>query len=422
MNAFDLYEAIGEAGEPYLAHSERRVTRKSRRLLLLCLALGLLLAATATTVAASPTVRDWLFGVKKLQTVRMGERISIVQGDTVYERGSYLAVTPEAELKEEYPATLETYYVPMYLAEHWTAGDPDSVEQEYPELFRQVDVLRKSENLEIHLVFEEPDSVTENGNPVRVSYHQYAAPLLTRGEPLLLLELPPDNSYTGFEQTIAGYGVRVIVIPAWKTTLHAADAWYWYFWSDGSYVYSVGLNRKPEQGLIENIISSLAPVKSLRKYVKTEREGPPPVPLTRNLAPAWVPEGYALREDFEPYSFEDGYVSFFWFGPPVESGRRGYFRLTLCTDPGEPEAQRLFWAAEAFPEFRDHTETECTVRGRPAVLYESRLAVELIWQEEDGVTVELHSEHERRLSGAELLQIAESLQGAPIPSIEEETP
>ena len=48
--------------------------------------------------------------------------------------------------------------------------------------------------------------------------------------------------------------------------------------------------------------------------------------------------------------------------------------------------------------------------------------MELIWQEEDGVTVELHSEYERRLSGTQLLQIAESLEDAPIPVFKEEMP
>ena len=66
--------------------------------------------------------------------------------------------------------------------------------------------------------------------------------------------------------------------------------------------------------------------------------------------------------------------------------------------------------------------TECTVRGCPAVLYESKLAAALIWQEADGLTVELHSEYERRLSGAQLLRIAESLEDAPLPICEEETP
>ncbi len=422
MNAFDLYEAIGEVEEQYLQHSERRVSRKGRQVLALCLTLGLLIAGMTVTVFASPTVRSWLFGVKKLQTVRMGERIAIVSGDFQYEQNSFLSVIPEAELRENPPETLETFYVPRVLAEEWIPGDPAAAELEYPDLFRQVEANRQSKNLETCLVFFAPDPAPAQDGRTRAVYHQYAASLLQSGEPLLLLELGPDSVYTARDETVADRGVCSVFIPAWSSELRSGQAQYWYFWSDGSYIYSVGFNREPAQALLESILTGLQPVNSLRKYVKTEREGPPPVPLTRNLTPAWVPEGYALREDYEPYSFEDGYVSFFWFGPGEGTGRRGYFRLTLCTDPGEPEAQRLFWAAEAFPEFRDHTETECTVRGRPAVLYESRLAVELIWQEEDGVTVELHSEYEGRLSGTQLLQIAESLQDAPIPSIEEETP
>jgi hypothetical protein len=422
MNAFDLYEAIGDVEEQYLQHSERRVSRKGRQVLVLCLTLGLLIAGMTVTVFASPTVRSWLFGVKKLQTVRMGERIAIVSGDFQYEQNSFLSVIPEAELRENPPETLETFYVPRVLAEEWIPGDPAAAELEYPDLFRQVEANRQSKNLETCLVFFAPDPAPAQDGRTRAVYHQYAASLLQSGEPLLLLELGPDSVYTARDETVADRGVCSVFIPAWSSELRSEQAQYWYFWSDGDYLYSVGFNCPPEQALLESILTGLQPVNSLRKYVKTEREGPPPVPLTRNLTPAWVPEGYALREDYAPYSFEDGYVSFFWFGPGEGTGRRGYFRLTLCTDPGEPEAQRLFWAAEAFPEFRDHTETECTVRGRPAVLYESRLAVELIWQEEDGVTVELHSEYEGRLSGTQLLQIAESLQDAPIPSIEEETP
>lgn len=422
MNVYDLYEAIGSAEEAYLLHSERRVGKTWRRATRLCMVLGILVTALLTTAAASPSVRRWLFGVGRLQTVRMGERISIVRADTIYERSSYLAVTPEAELREDYPEKLESFYVPMHLAGHWIAGDPNAAARDEPELFRRVESLRMSENLEIQLVFEEPDSVTELGNPVRLQYRQYAAPLLERGEPLLLLELPPDNSYGDYGQTIAGFGVRLIVIPPWKSTLRASEGQYWYFWSDGSYVYSIGLNRKPEQELIENIISSLAPVKSIRKYINPELDGPPPVALTRNLTPAWVPEGYAWREDDELYNFKGGYASFFWFGPTEETGGPGYFRLTLNTDPEAPRVQREFWAAEAFPEYRDYTVTECTVRGCPAVLYESKLAAALIWQEADGLTVELHSEYERRLSGAQLLRIAESLEDAPLPMYQEETP
>ena len=62
------------------------------------------------------------------------------------------------------------------------------------------------------------------------------------------------------------------------------------------------------------------------------------------------------------------------------------------------------------------------MRGRPAELYASKQAVELVWQEADGVTVELHSEYARRLSAEELLKIAESLTDAPISYYEEETP
>ena len=421
MNAFDLYEAIGSVEEQYLQHSERRVTRKGRRLAAICLTVGILITTVMTLVAANPTVRSWLFGVKKLQTVRMGERIAIVSGDFQYEQNSLLSVIPEAELQENPPQTLEALYIPRILAEEWVPGDPYTVEQEYPELFYQVEANRQSKNQETCLVFYAQDSVTEQGSRVRAIYHQYAAHLLQSGEPLLLLELPPDDSYTVSDRTVAERGVCEICIPAWSTETRKAEAQYWYFWSDGSYVFAAGFNRAPEAALLERVISDLMPVGSLYPYIRVEDRNPPLPPLTRNLLPAWVPEGFVLQEDSELCAFKDGFAGFFWFGPEDETGRRGYFRLNLSTDPEALANEQMFWAAEAFPEYRDYTRTECTVRGRPAVLYESRLAVELVWQEADGVTVQLHSEYERRLTTAQLLQIAESLQDAPIPE-KEDTP
>ena len=421
MNAFDLYEAIGSVEEQYLQHSERRVSRKGRRLAAICLTVGILITTMMTLVAASPTVRSWLFGVKKLQTVRMGERIAIVSGDFQYEQNSFLSVIPEAELQKNPPQTLEALYIPRILAEEWLPGDPYTVKREYPELFYQVEANRRSKNQETCLVFYAQDSVTEQGSRVRAIYHQYAAPLLQSGEPLLLLELGPDDAYTASDETVVDRGVCSIVIPAWKSTTRTADAQYWYFWSDGAYLYSVGFNCQPEHALLEGIITDLKQVRSTYRYIQSEDRKLLP-PLTRNLMPAWVPEGYTWQENYSPYDFKDGSVSFFWIGPAEETGGRGYFRLKLSTDPEELRYEQMFWAAEAFPEYREYTRTECTVRGRPAVLYASKQAVELIWQEADGVTVELHSEYARRLSAEELLKIAESLTDAPISYYEEETP
>ena len=421
MNVYDLYEAIGGAEEQYLLHSERRVSKAGRRVFRLCAALGILIMALLTTAAASPSVRRWLFGVEQLRTVRMGERIAIVNGDFQYEQNSFLSVIPEAELQENPPQTLEALYIPRILAEEWLPGDPYTVEREYPELFYQVEANRRSKNQETCLVFYGQDSVTEQGSRVRAIYHQYAASLLQSGEPLLLPELGPDDAYTASDETVADRGVCSIVIPAWKSTTRTADAQYWYFWSDGAYLYSVGFNCPPEQALLERIITDLKQVRSTYRYINSENRKLLR-PLTRNLMPAWVPEGYVWQEDHIPYDFKDGAVSFFWSGPAEETGGRGYFRLKLSTDPEELRNEQMFWAAEAFPEYREYTRTECTVRGRSAVLYASKLAVALVWQEADGVTVELHSEYACRLSAEELLKIAESLTDAPISYYEEETP
>ena len=95
MNAFDLYEAIGSVEEQYLQHSERRVSRKGRRLAAICLTVGILITAMMTLVAGIAAMK------RKAPSITETEA-----APGIYE----LSLNEKAA--EDAPAGLEEYYLP----------------------------------------------------------------------------------------------------------------------------------------------------------------------------------------------------------------------------------------------------------------------------------------------------------------------
>ena len=401
MNVHELYDAIGQADEVYVAHSEQTVTRGRRIGLRVGLIAAVLIAALSFTAAASPAFREWLFGVHELHEEQIARPVAIEGEDFgVFSEGK-LEIRPEVDLIEGYPTTIETFYVPTVLAESWRPGvicadDPDG----YIEHLRE----------ECCLYWDDP-----NADPPRaVRFCQYTGRYLELDTPMTWINIgyhQGDSGYHIEEIELAGIPMQHVRVEASSVELDhgfaSSSGADYYFWTDGSYIFSLGLPLDTELSLVEDVVASLAPVDDITQYLDLRKdEGMVLVdepPLTVRYQPTWIPEGWVQLDTSK--SQEPWYAAFAWKkeGP-------GTSILTMQQTTVEDYSVSIEFTWQSGME--EYKKTSVQIGTVEASLYESESRIQLLLPLEDSV-IELETYGPQKLSIEEIIQIAEQLK--PIP-------
>lgn len=400
MNVHDLYAAIGQADERYVAHSERSVTRGRQLGLRACMSLGLavlvLVSALSITAAASPAFREWLFGIAALHDAPVARPVALEGEDFgVFSEGK-LEIRPEVELKEGFPTSIETFYVPMLLAESW---EPGIICTQDPESY--LAALRE----QCFLYWDDPQA----DPPRSVCFSQFTGRYLELGTPLTWIDL-------GYHMEDTGYRIEAVElegIPMQRIRVEASSAQLehgfasssggdYYFWTDGSYIFSLAVPLGTQEQFVAEAAASLAPVEDLSPYLELRPdEGltPEDPPLSTRYTPGWLPEGWVQLDTSREQ--QPWLAACAW-----EKEGVGHSILTMIqtTQDSFAASEELSWLQG----MEEYQSAALEIGGAEARLYENESRVQLILSLTDSALV-LESFGPEKLSAETLVQIAEQL-------------
>ena len=398
MNVHELYDAVGLADEAYVIHSERTVTRGRQVVLRVGLITAVMTVALSITAAASPSFREWLFGVHELHEAQIAKPVAIEGEDFgVFSEGK-LEIRPEVDLTEGYPTRIETFYVPMALAETWQPGviytdDPDGY----------VGHLRE----ESCLYWDDPDV----DPPRAVRFCQYTGRYLELNTPMTWISL-------GYHREEAGYsieGVELAGIPMQHVRVEASSVELehgfasssgadYYFWTDGTYIFSLGVPLNTEELFVEAVVTSLAPVDDITPYLDLRRDEVMVLvdepPLTVRYQPTWLPEGWVQMDTSDVQ--EPGHAASAW---KKEGTVTSILTMQQTTVEDYAVSIEVMWQSG----MEAYTKSTVRIGAAEASLYESESRIQLVLPLGDSV-VELESYGAQKLSAEELIQITEQLQ------------
>lgn len=394
MNVHQLFDAIGQASPEYVSHSERTISRVRQSAVRVGLIAAVLAAVMSITVAASPAVRAWLFGIRDLNEKQTARPVAIESEGFGIFSGGMLEIRPTVDLREDYPRSIETFYVPMLLVESWTPG---IIYTDNPAGF--LESLREQSILYW-------DDLTSD-TPRSVRFCQYTGRYLDLGTPLTWLDIgynrPEDCVIEAVE--LAGIPMQRVCVPDSEVVLEHGSAHFGgadsYFWTDGSYLFSLSVPSETETALIEAIVTSLAPTDDLTPYLDLRAEQGEAVqnpPLTRHFAPTFVPEGWTLYDAWE----EVGYFSRLWIW---EQDKSSTLHFLQTSDPDQDAMIEAGWQSG----MEDYTKSSVPIGETTATVYAAAGRVELVLPFGDGFVV-LRSNGPGAASVDELIQIAESLE------------
>ncbi|MDR0889784.1 MAG: hypothetical protein LBM28_03940 [Oscillospiraceae bacterium] len=250
MKAEDLFRAIGEAKPEYLEDSEKSKKfhgNAARRIALIAAAL----TALCVTAMAFPAVRSWITGASLRET----------QSSTilVHSDGSQITMQGRAgvqlalEMPADAPATVETYYVPLYLAENWT-----------PTQNRVDDIAAYTQ-----LASDRSYLGWWQGEQW-VNFTQYAAPGYAGDYDFDSVELGYNAKYSSGEKHLSGLDLQYIIVEPSSLSTEEYTAYdggsQKYYWSDGSYIFVLECNFAMDDAQLTRIFDSITAVESIAPY------------------------------------------------------------------------------------------------------------------------------------------------------------
>lgn len=383
MTNEDLYRILAHADPVYLAHSEAIVRRQSR-VIPRILATAAVVAVLTCTAFAIPAVRNYILGLIPNQT----HTAAVVETPSGREAAyvGVLDVTPDVTIPEDAPEFLETYYVPTYLAAHWTPV----VQERYAPQTQRRDVL---------LQWQSEDGAV-------ISFRQDACPGYDGSWAYDTLPTGYDDHYTIAQAQYGGLTLWTIAVgPSQAETaegMEQFDGYRKFYWSDGQYLFSLETAYDTSDTLLEEIFSSIRAVEDLAPYESVDYVEPPAVtePEAHEIVriPTFIPEGFQL--DMGTLAW--GCYEFYWT-KPLEDGTRITLELVQREDWDEGTIQQ--WETTTEP----HTKAVATVGDWTVTIYAREGKTEALWQTEDCNYV-LTSRGPEALPAEEVLRVIESLE------------
>ncbi len=252
MNEMTLFESFNAVDEELLERSECKLQkRRYGRVFRAAIAAAAILASFSIVVAASPTLRGWIFGVK-VESVTAPSAEG--RDDGAVFRDGFLTLTPEVEMDASAPGTIETFYAPTYLIENWKPGRVEFSSAGKADLEELVSAMRHDGT---SLWWDDPE--TETG----ANFCQYARRKGSGSK--LRLNLGYAKDYELMTVTFAGQNMVCVAVPASDIQsengiVARQSAFRILIWSDGSYLYTLRLDERVSDETAERIIRSLEPV------------------------------------------------------------------------------------------------------------------------------------------------------------------
>lgn len=322
MKKEDLFEAIGSASNVDLERSEG--SGKGRQILRIGLIAAVVMALMVGTAAAAPTIYNAILGIETQQTSTPSVRAEDEDGDGyIDEFGisfSAQGVTLDVTMKEDAPATLSTYYLPTALAgnESWNADistflNTEGLSQDLPAADSVTMNLGFSRSVPLDGKYEEAASVL---------FTQRAAPHNNGSTPLETVQTYLAEDVEIYALTIGEVQVKCLYAPGDSNDyITAGDAWY-YYWSDGYYIFSLHFSGAVDEAERAAIFESVAAVEDISPYC-VDSTIPQFPPMTRHFMPTWMPEGLVLTDS--NYSGEAGGGWYdYWLDGQVKNSAGNY--------------------------------------------------------------------------------------------------
>lgn len=384
MKTEDLYRAIGNVDQKYLEQSEK-TERKGRRTVV---RIGLVAAAAAAlcmTAMAFPAVRNFVFGTRVQQT--HAAAVHVVNGEAAQAKGS-ADVWLEVELPAEAPAVVETCYVPMYPAEHWSA-----VEQ-------KADPYRLGRN-DTYLAWEDIGGAY-------VIFRQLAQPGYDGSYTIDTVDLGYDAACTTGTKTVSGLELQMLTVePSAASGGEASGSdpgRVKYYWSDGSYLFIMEVSYGMDDALLAQIVGSIAEVDSVTPYQKFSAAQPEALSgkqtVETPMQPTAIPEGWVQSGGgVQP----DGSYACYW-NPSFEEATMTVLEFVQTKDSANYDGICNDWAGTA----GEYSTERKTQNGIQFELFTAEDQTQVIWKAED-YCFSLSSVGPNCLDAEELLAAAASV-------------
>lgn len=359
MTNEDLYRVLAHVDPAYLEHSERTMVRQHRALRS-ALAAAAVIAVLTCTAFAIPAVRSYLMGLASRQTHTAA--VADIPGGQERAYTGLLEVYPEITIPDSAPQFLETFYVPLYLAQNWQSVPKQTTNQ-------------TAERVSTFLQWQSEDGAV-------VSFCQEACPGYHGDYAFEIVEIGYQNSYTISRTQYGGLDLWTVAVgPSQAETadgLAADEGFRKFYWSDGLYLLSLETPYDAEDALLEQIFASVSVVDDITLYEDIEYVEPVQTdgatePAAAVWFPAELPEGFALESGILAGKTRACY-EFVW----VDSSG-GTLELRQMED-WEDGAIRS-WETMT----QEHTKEVVTVGGWEVTVYSAAgWKTEAMWQTEDG--------------------------------------
>lgn len=381
MKPEDLYRAIGNALPEYLEHSERESSHRCSMTLRICIAAALVLVLSLTAVAV-PYIRNYISSV----AVRQTHAVTVIldkSGESVL--GAHADISLDTKLRSNAPATLESFYIPMYLAEHW---------QPCTQYRNREDYGHEVSGLSLRW---------EKGDGLYLVFTQLAQPGYTGDYPISGIDLGYADTYSVETRNFGWHKVQAVVVPPSQLEDLVDEGRQKFFWSDGDYIFSMEVNYDMSDALLEEIFQSISKVETVEDYMRIEYISPTasePMAVDSPMMPAYIPDGWIQSIGGRQ---PDGSYLYLWNLQDELSVMSALeYVQTADTEFLELKQRDWFSSVEEY-----ETETE-TINGCTFTIYIGNSDTQLLWRSE-GYSFCLTSSGPNRLCADELVAIAKSV-------------
>lgn len=386
MTNEDLYRAMTHTDPAYLEQSEQTVCPGRRALPKILIAAAAVAVLTCTAFAI-PAVRNYILGLTSHQTYAAA--VAETPGGREKAYVGVVDVTPEVDIPADAPETIETFYVPLYLAEHWEA-------------------VPREQNRETPAARSDTWLQWQSADGDVVSFWQTACPGYEGQYPYDTVPTGYEDDYEIGEVQYGGLNLWCITVrPSQAETAEGAETlegFRKFYWSDGQYLFMLETPYDMGDGVLEQIFASVAPVEDLTPYERVEYVAAPEIVSPETQESAWLPsetpEGFALKLGTVVY----GCYEFYWEKGDMDA------TLELLQRDGWDEGTIQQWETTT----AEHTKEVVTIGDWEVTIYAREGKTEAMWQTET-CNYLLTSRGREALSSADVIQVIESLEIVPDP-------
>ena len=361
MTNHELFLALNHTRTEYLEQSEQAIVKKRRgpvRLVLIAAVAALLTGS----VLAGILMTNHIDRAEQVQTNSPAVVQDLDGRVQVYE--GFADVNLTLAMSEERPAQIETFYVPLYFAEHW-----------------QMEEQVRPGHQENRTVYQDTRLMWRDEENNRAEFTQH---VVDASIPADCAEYPFDGVSTGYHDTcrmehvqLGQYTLFCVTVPPSSAEADGQTLYHEglrkYYWSDGDYLFTLEVSYGVPDETVHQALDSLGAVSDITDYeLVTYLKDEPVLPETQTtmLVPTRLPADWT---QYYGYLAPSGCYELAW-NPGSDSGFAGILELTQVPVDSQTGLVRE-WETTVEPVEKQ----VCTVRDWQVTVYSRENKVQAIW-------------------------------------------